>query len=138
MKEIKDWLIVGLLTLFLIFNYKTLTSNSFEYRRKIEDLHSANTKLNKERSSIDSTITEINKRYKKLQVKDSILTVEISKRDQIIADNIAKANKSKAELDKIKSQIDSTRSKIYELKKSPPNRTGSSLINSLKLKLSSK
>ena len=138
MKEIKDWLIVGLLILCLIFGYKTLTSGDSEYKRKVEELHLANEKLIKERASIDSTILEIDKRYKKLQFKDSILTIEISKRDKIIAANIAKANKSQAELSKIKSQMDLTRKKITELKKNPPNRTGDSLVNSLKLKLSSK
>ena len=88
----------------------------------------------KERHLVDLEIDSLKVEYINLQKKDSIQTVNIAKRDLQIATLISNSKKSKAELDKIKAEMEETRKKIADLKAHPINREGDDLINSLKIK----
>ena len=63
---------------------------------------------------------------------------DINLRDSEIAKSKDKANRSKAELEKLKKEIEETRGKIDSLKTNPANRQGDDLLNSLKSKLNKK
>jgi len=134
MKDIKNWIIFILLGLTLIFGYITLTKDDSDYKRKVEILKEDNTRLLNENSKIDGRIDSLRVEYINLQKKDSLLNIEISKRDIQIANALASSKKSKEELEKIKANIAETQRKIKELKANPFKRTGDDLLNSLKLK----
>lgn len=134
MKDIKNWLIVVLLGCTLIFGYLTLTKDDSEYKKKVELLKQDNARLERENAKIDSKIDSLCTEYINLQKKDSLLGLEISKRDAQIAKALADSKRSKAELDAIKTSMEETRRKIAELKANPFKRTGDDLLNSLKLK----
>jgi hypothetical protein len=134
MKDIKNWIIFILLGLTLIFGYITLTGDDSEYKRKVEILKEDNTRLLNENSKIDRRIDSLNLEYINLQKKDSLLAIEISKRDVQIANALASSKKSREELERIKAGLMETRKKIDSLKTNPIKRTGDDLLNSLKLK----
>jgi predicted nuclease with TOPRIM domain len=134
MKDIKNWIIFILLGLTLIFGYITLTEDDSDYKRKVEILKEDNTRLLNENSKIDRRIDSLNLEYINLQKKDSLLAIEISKRDVQIANALASSKKSREELERIKAGLIETRKKIDSLKANPIKRTGDDLLNSLKLK----
>lgn len=133
-EKFKNWIIFILLGLTLIFGYLQVTKDDSGYKSKIEKLREDNNRLIEENKKIDGIIDSLKVEYINLQKTDSLLNVEISKRDAEIAKALADSKKSKAELDRIKTEMEAIRKKIQELKANPFRRTDNELINSLKLK----
>jgi septal ring factor EnvC (AmiA/AmiB activator) len=117
-----------ILLLFFIFG------GGEKYNDELERLRADNARLAQERDRIQLRVDSLHKAYEILDQRDDSLATRISAQDKELAKLYSDSKRSKTELDKIRKEIAEAMKKIESLKKNPPNRTGTDLINSLKLK----
>jgi chromosome segregation ATPase len=131
--DIKNLLILILLVFSLFFGYKWYfsTGNS-DYKKELKDLNEKNKALQAQRDSINIEIKKLEYDFLKLKEKEFFLVQKIDSMSTEIELVKSRAAKSKKELDKLRGDLSETRKKIEELKENPVNRTGDSLLNSLK------
>jgi len=134
MKNIKDLAIVIFAILTIIFAGTTFFGGGSKYKYQIEELQKANKKLEIQRDSIIDAGKAIQHRIDSLTLIEKRLTGIIADKDLEIIKAKSNAQKSKAELDTMRSKLEKIRKQIQEAKKNPPNREGQDLINSLKIK----
>jgi len=103
-------------------------------KQQIKDLRADNERLMKEAHQHETAVDSLKDAFEILQDQDSVLAVKVKEKDTEIANLVAKANHSQQDLNKLLHELAVTRKKIEDLKKSPPNRTGDDLLNSLKIK----
>jgi cell division protein FtsB len=135
MEKVKNYLIIALLGLTLVFGYKWFFSNDKVSEDKIEQLNILNQKLDQQiienNIQINNLSNEVNTllesiRDKELVILDLEKDVEVS--DALISDY-------KKDLNAYRLRLEKTREEIEKLKKDPIKRTGSDLLNSLSSKI---
>jgi chromosome segregation ATPase len=134
--DVKSILIIVFLTISLFFGYKWYfdTDNS-NYKNQIKELRIQNRFLEKQRDSINVKINLLETELLKLTESEKTLLIKIGSLSAEIESAKKNANKSKTELEKLRTELANTREKIKHFKNNPPNRTGDNLLNSLKNKL---
>jgi len=125
-------IILVLATMFAYYIFSNKTSG--DYQEKLNKLDSLNKSLEKTRDSLYLDIKKIDSNFVQLQHRDSLLNKEIVSLDAEIEKDKKIVARSQAELNHIKSSLDSTRKQIIEAKAHPANRSGNDLLNSLKIK----
>lgn len=131
--DIKSWLILILLGFGLFFFYMWYfrgPSNKGDINKLKRDIEI----IQKERDSLKVSRSIMVRDFSKLRQKDSTDMIEIYRLDIVISNMKDQANKDKSNFLKLKKDLDDTRKKIDELKKTPSNRSGDDLLNSLKNK----
>jgi chromosome segregation ATPase len=133
--SMKNIIILVLFALVIFFGYKSFFDIDDSYKDEIELLKEDNRKLIKKRDSLNKNIRTLEEDLVDIKSRDSILLLDIDKtRDSIDnAKNIA--DRTKKELDSIRTKISKGRNKIDSLIDNPPNKSDSLLLQSLKIKL---
>ena len=131
--DIKSILILVLLGLSLIFGsmWYFRGDNSKKELKKLQDRYNEIEKLKKDS---DIRLIDINKELISLYRKDSLSIDKISKLENGVKIAEADASKSKANLNKLRAELEKTKKSIDDLKNNPTNRTGDDLLESLKNK----
>ena len=131
---IKDYLILVLLAGCIVFGYMTFFRSDKYYREQLKSLQIEYKKEQDLRKRLSSEIAQLKKEREDLINRGKQLESLINLQDDLIEDRKAEAAKTRKELDETRKRIDEVRKRIRDVKKNPANRTGDSLINSLKLK----
>ena len=100
--DTKNIIILVLLIGCLVFGYINLFRGDKIYEYKVEELQKENATLLKERDSIKGDIKTLNIEFAALKSKEAELMNDINLRDSKIAKSKDKANRTKAELEKLK------------------------------------
>jgi len=134
MKNLKDIALVLFAVLAIIFASTTFFRGSSKYKYQIEELRKDNKRLQSQRDSIVKAGEAIQHRIDSLTAIETRLNGIIADKDVEIAKAKSNAQKSKAELDAMRTNLEKIRKQIEEAEKKPANREGEDLINSLKIK----
>lgn len=132
--DIKDILILVLLGISLFLGYSWYFRGNSGYKEKVKQLEKEYKELEKEKNLIDLEIIKWRSKYDSLEVVDKKIQAELLILKEEVKKAEEEAKKSKQQLSKIRAELTETRRKIEEFKKNPPNRTGESLLESLKNK----
>ena len=133
--EIKSMVFLILLGVGVFFGYKWYLSNDKDAEYRMKKLETEYKDLQSKKDSSDIKILAWKSKFDSIRVQDTILkhqTVLLAKQT-IVAETAAA--KSRAELETAKAHSESLRIDINKLEKTPINRTGDDLIQSLKNKL---
>lgn len=131
--DIKTILILLFLTLTLIFGYKWYFSGSnTESKKRVKELEKEVIKLEEQKKVVDISIKKWEDRFDNLDKKDKSIREDQLKIERELIKYIYSNNKDKEELELLKKRMVETLKKIEQFKKSPPDRTGLDLINSIK------
>lgn len=133
-RDPKNIIITVLLLGVFVFAGIVFYGGDSAYKKRVKELQAENKALQIQRDSIDAVIAGLESDYEVLLKKEAALLADIAKRDADIARAKEAANRSKAELDGIKKNLEKTRAEIKKHETNPPNRTGDDLLNSLKFK----
>lgn len=129
--DTKTILLIVFFTISLIFGYKWYFGSNVD-TNKLKDLEKKYKDLEEQKKVVDSEITNWKTQFDALKIKDDALAKLIPGLEKDIRDAEARANKSKADLDKIRLHILEIQKKIEEFKKHPSNRSGDTLLESIK------
>jgi peptidoglycan hydrolase CwlO-like protein len=129
--DIKTILLIVLFTISTIYVYKWYFGSNVD-TSKIKDLTKRYKDIEKQKKVIDAEIIDWKSKFDELKIKDDELTRLIPKLAKDTRDAELRANKSKAELERIRLHILEIRKKIEEFKKNPSNRSGDALLESIK------
>jgi chromosome segregation ATPase len=130
--DIKTILIIIFLAGSLFFGYQWYFQGNDGSKERVKELEKKFEQLEEEKKVVDLEITKWQKEFEALKIKDEQKAKELIKLSQNTRDAEAKANKSKAELDKLRLHILEIQKKIEEFKKHPSNRQGDALLESIK------
>jgi len=130
----KDYIILVLLIGCVIFGYMTFFRGDKYYREELKKLKVEYKKEHDLRKDLDRQLIELKNQRDILIEKSNQLEKLINLQDEFIQDKKSEAAKTRKELDETRKRIDEVRKKIREVKSNPANRTGDSLIYSIKLK----
>lgn len=134
MKDNKNILLAILVIACLVLAYLAFTKDGGEYKQQLKDLAQKNAEIEKQRKSIDITLSVLKLQYDSLKKQEAALVATIETQEKEIERRKTIAAKSQAELESIKRELANTRDAIKKAKDNPPNRTGDDLLNSLKIK----
>jgi chromosome segregation ATPase len=134
--DIKSILILVLLGLTILFGFKWFLSGDSASKERVKQLELQFDSLQKQKAAVDIEINSWKAKSDSLKQLDIKLQSELVKQEAQTKKAEIEANKSKANLDKLRHDMAETKSKINDFKNHPPNRTGDSLLQSLKNKLS--
>ena len=127
--DIKILLIIILLLLSSFFAFKWYFNDD---KSLIDNLHKQNNEIIQDRKRIKHEIDSL-KKVNNLLVKDKTsIEDNILKVNKLLDDYINKANKSKYDLEKLKSDLNKIDNEIKLLESNPVKRTDDELLNSLK------
>jgi chromosome segregation ATPase len=104
------------------------------YAQKIESLRSQNSALEENRKRLSLEFAKLKKELAELEEREAVLVQKILLQAAEIEEAKMQADKSQSSLNKLQQELNKTRKKIEELEKSPANRDGDELLNSLKIK----
>jgi peptidoglycan hydrolase CwlO-like protein len=122
----------------LIFGLMWFLGSDSGSKERIKQFEEKIGSLEKEKQTNEKNIEYWKKRFSDLQKTQDSLNATIGKLEKELASAEAAAAVSKTRLETIKKELIATRKKIEEFKKNPPNRTGDSLLESIKNKTSKK
>lgn len=134
MKDKKNVMLAILMVVCIVLAYLAFTKDGGEYKQQLKDLAQKNAEIEKQRKTIDSTLSVLKLQYDSLKQQEAVLVATIENQDAEIEKRKKIAAQSQAELDSIKKELANTREAIKKAKANPPNRTGDDLLNSLKIK----
>jgi len=132
--DIKSILILILLGLTLLFGFKWFFSGDKSSKERVKQLEQQFKELEAQKKAVDLEIITWRAKSDSLRQLDIKLQSEITKQEALTKKAEVEANKSKANLDKLRHDLAETQHKIDEIKNHPPNRTGDALLESLKNK----
>jgi chromosome segregation ATPase len=132
--DIKSILILILLGLTLLFGFKWFFSGDKSSKERVKQLEQQFKELESQKKAVDLEIITWRAKSDSLRQLDIKLQSEITKQEALTKKAEVEANKSKANLDKLRHDLAETQHKIDEIKNHPPNRTGDALLESLKNK----
>lgn len=132
--DIKSILILILLGLTLLFGFKWFWSGDKASKERVKQLEAQFKELEAQKKAVDLEIITWRAKSDSLRQLDIKLQSEITKQELLTKKAELEANKSKANLDKMRQDLAETQHKIEEIKNNPPNRTGDALLESLKNK----
>ena len=107
-------------------------------KERIHQLENNIAALEKKKQISEKNIAYWIKRFSNLQERQDSITLVIGRLEKEAITAETNANISKNKLETLKKELASTRKKIEDFKKNPPNRTGNSLLESIKNKTSKK
>lgn len=132
--DFKSILILILLAFALFFGYKWYFTDNSDYKNQIKELKEQYQILEDEKNQNKLIIERYKVELDSIMVQDSLNLIRISELESNVFEAEQKAKDSKKQFDKLQKQLEETRKKIEEFKKNPPNRTGDSLLESIKNK----
>jgi peptidoglycan hydrolase CwlO-like protein len=132
--DIKSILILVLLLTTLIFGYKWFFGSDSASAERIKQLEQEYKELEKKKKENEVQINALKASFDTLKLKDDSLKVELNRLEGETKHAEIVAAQSKNRLSKLQAELAETRHKIEEFKKSPPNREGDNLLQSLKNK----
>lgn len=132
--DIKSILILVLLGLTLLFGFKWFFSGDKASKERVKQLEQQFKELESQKKLVDLEINSWRAKSDSLRQLDVKLQADLAKQAAQTKKAEIEAQKSKANLDRLKKDIAETEHKIEEFKKNPPNRTGDALLESLKNK----
>ena len=103
-------------------------------KERVKQLEQEFKELESQKKLVDLEIATWVAKSDSLRKIDIKLQAELAKQEAQTKKAEIESNKSKANLDKLRKEMEETQHKIDEFKKSPPNRTGDALLESLKNK----
>lgn len=132
--DIKSILILVFLGISIFFGLKWFWSGDSASKERVKQLEKEYKLLEDQKKAVDLEIVAWKAKSDSLKKLDLKLQSEIAKQELLTKKAEADAQKSKANLDKIRQDLAETQHKIDEIKNHPPNRTGDDLLQSLKNK----
>lgn len=132
--DFKSILVLILLGFALFFGYKWYFTDNSDYKKQIKELKEQYQILEDEKNKNSLIIERYKVELDSIMVQDSLNLIRISELEVKVFDAEQKAKYSKNQFDKLQKQLEKTRKKIEDFKKTPPNRTGDSLLESIKNK----
>ena len=130
--DIKTILIIIFLAGSLFFGYQWYFQGNDGSKERVKELEKKFEQLEEQKKVVDLEITKWQKEFDSLKIKDEEKAKQLIKLSQDTRNAEAKANKSKAELDKLRTHLLEIQKKIEEFKKHPSNRQGDALLESIK------
>ena len=127
-----------LLIISLVFGLMWFFGSDSGSKERILQLENNIAALEKKKQISEKNIAYWIKRFSNLQERQDSITLVIGRLEKEAITAEANANTSKNKLETLKKELASTRKKIEDFKKNPPNRTGNSLLESIKNKTSKK
>ena len=131
-------IIATLLTLSLTFGLAWFLKPDSGSDERIRQLKQQILEFERKEKISEQNIAKWEQKFNALQTKSDSLKNEIARLDRAAAGAEARANSSRRKLERLTQELIKTRKKIEEFKKSPPNRTGDALLESIKNKTSKK
>jgi len=136
--NIKNLLIVAVIAVLIIFGYKWFGSYGLKFgesEKRVEELEAQIKQLEQDKTESDAKILIWQNKHDSIQKKEVALKAKVSilAKETIAAES--QAAKSKAELEDVKNRTAKTRDSIRTIKRTPVNRRGQELVQSLKNKL---
>ena len=133
--DIKNILIIIFFgcTLFFGYSWYFKGDDGSAERAKALETQFVQLKIGKEKS--DKKIIELKSKFDIIRKEDAILKSRVVELSAKTASAELAAAKSKAELESSRRKINKIRESIHSIEKTPVNRTGADLIQSLKTKL---
>jgi chromosome segregation ATPase len=132
--DIKIILILVLLLFTLFFGYKWYFTDNSDYKGKINELKQQYQLLEEEKKENSLIIERYKVELDSIMEQDSLNLVRILYLELEVVESEKKAEISKNKFHKLKKELEKTQKEIEEFKKSPPNRTGDDLLESIKNK----
>lgn len=132
--DIKSILILVFLGISIFFGLKWFWSGDSASKERVKQLEKEYKLLEEQKKAVDIEIVTWRAKSDSLKKLDLKLQAEITKQELLTKKAELDAQKSKANLDKMRQDLAETKSKIEEIKNNPPNRTGDALLESLKNK----
>lgn len=127
-----------LLIISLVFGLMWFLGSDSGSKERIHQLENNIAALEKKKQISEKNIAYWIKRFSNLQERQDSITLVIGRLEKEAITAETNANISKNKLETLKKELASTRKKIEDFKKNPPNRTGNSLLESIKNKTSKK
>ena len=127
-----------LLIISLVFGLMWFLGSDSGSKERIHQLENNIAALEKKKQISEKNIAYWIKRFSNLQKRQDSINLVIGRLEKEAITAEANANISKNKLETLKKELASTRKKIEDFKKNPPNRTGNSLLESIKNKTSKK
>jgi peptidoglycan hydrolase CwlO-like protein len=90
--------------------------------------------MQKQRDSLVNARVILERDFKVLKQQDSIKSVEVSRLDNVLVSMQNELDKTKSNFNDLRKNLEDTQNKINDMEKSPSNRTGNDLLNSIKIK----
>jgi chromosome segregation ATPase len=131
--DINSILIIFLLATSLFFGYKWYFERSSESKKRVKELEEKFREIQKQKAENLKEILFWRERFDSLRVEDSVLVGKIAQLEEKRKQAEIDANRSKANLQRLREELEKTRKKIEAFKKNPPNRSGDLLLQSLKI-----
>lgn len=132
--DFKSILVLILLGFALFFGYKWYFTDNSDYKKRIKELKEQYQILEDEKNKNNLIIERYKVELDSIMIQDSLNLIRISELEVKVFDSEQKAKNSKKQFLKLQNQLEETRKKIEDFKKNPPNRTGDSLLESIKNK----
>ena len=131
--DIKSWLILILLaSTVLLFSMLFLKGSGS--KDEINSLQNDIKKIQKERDSLANARIILQNEFINLKKQDSIKSIKILKNDSAISAVQSKLQQTQSDFNLVKKNLATAQQKLQDVMKSPANRTGDDLLNSLKNK----
>jgi chromosome segregation ATPase len=136
--NIRNLLIASIIIVFIAFGYKWFDGYGLKFgesEKRVEELESQLEKLSQEKANSDAEILVWQNKFDSIQRKEADLkaNVETLAKKTLAAES--SAAKSKAELIEVRNKTAKVRESIRTIQRTPVNRKGNELIQSLKNKL---
>lgn len=135
--DLKNTLIIGLLIVCGI-GFTRFMGERSEYKKKNKELQEKFDKIQTQRDSIQTLIKGIDEKIKQDSIKLEGLKSQNLKLGQKLAQKEKELQDANNKLSDLQSDLQHTKDEIKKLKENPTNRTGQSLLNSLKEKTTKK
>ena len=132
--DIKSILILVFLGISIFFGLKWFWSGDSASKERVKQLEKEYKLLEDQKKAVHLEIVSWRAKSDSLKKLDLKLQADIAKQELLTKKAESDAQKSKANLDKIRHDLVETQHKIDEIKNHPPNRTGDALLESLKNK----
>ncbi len=136
--NIRNLLIIAVIIVLIVFGYKWFDGYGLKFgesETRVEELEAQIKQLENAKTESDAKILSWQNKHDSIQKKEVALKSKVSMlaKETIVAE--AQAAKSKAELEDIKNRTSKARDSIRTIKRTPINRKGEELVQSLKNKL---
>ena len=136
--NIKNLLIVAVIVVLIAFGHKWFNGYGLKFgesKKRVEELEAQIKQLEQDKIDSDAKIISWQNKHDSIQKKEVVLKSKVSTlaKETIAAES--QAAKSKAELEDVKNRTARARDSIRTIKRTPINRKGEELVQSLKNKL---
>ncbi len=136
--NIRNLLIIVVIAVFGAFGYKWFGGNGSKFdesEKRVEELETQLQQLQQDKADSDAKILVWQNKFDSIKSKDSLLKTKVAAlaSQTLVAES--KAAKSAAELEDARNRTSKVRESIHSISRTPTNRKGEELLQSLKNKL---